>query len=48
MSAIKIAQIEPAMRCNFTCPFCAGGLMAQREISIETSAAAVKLCEDLG
>ncbi len=33
---LPFAQVEPTTRCNYTCGFCAGRHMPQRDISLET------------
>ncbi|NJD88673.1 MAG: radical SAM protein [Betaproteobacteria bacterium] len=44
---LPFAQVEPTTRCNFTCGFCAGRHMPQRDITPETFQAFIDQAEGL-
>ncbi len=47
MAMVKFAQIEPTTRCNFTCGFCCGRQMAQKDMTLETFAGILRDYPDL-
>ena len=47
MDEVRLLQIEPTTRCNFTCGFCVGRHMRQVDLDAATSAQAFSLFEHL-
>ncbi len=47
MNSVKLVQIEPTTRCNFTCAFCSGRHMEQRDLEFHSFQTVVDRMPDL-